>query len=437
MAYAPVNVDAYTNAYSGALAGMAISGWIIDPNAADYSEVAAIAGAFAQAFDIVWNSATALNWLQIQSIQSVCQEQFTGHSPGSLDNSSFALAATWAVPAAACAALVLQGDAFVNSEGITPNTPSGSSSSALTAVWFVDSGTLTPLVDQNGKIGSPFATFAQAVAAVAADRVANPANINQVIWFTSPTNLNYSGEADQVLDLLVGLATLTLASWTTFMAGVPPAPANVPLLPGLTLTTGDLILEGVCLGFAGLVDAPSSVVSMRGAMINSGLNAASLRATNGCQVGGLVQVANTCELEDTLIAGGGITCPNVRFRNCNQNAACLVTGTAIVDGYTNAWQTITSTVSVIVAEQLARETLSIVVPAVLAGQVGYVSTAFVGELAALPSGSPLVGNPQADLVAAGAGGGFINCWADAAGSVRCSFIGPLAGGAVNFTFATL
>lgn len=122
MSYTPVNTDAYTNAYAGALAGMAVSGWIIDPNSADYANVAAIAGAFAKAFDTVWNNATALNLLQIQSIQSVCQEQFAGHAPGSLDNTTFAQAANWAVPAAACAALVLEGDAYVTSQGITPSS---------------------------------------------------------------------------------------------------------------------------------------------------------------------------------------------------------------------------------------------------------------------------------------------------------------------------
>lgn len=84
-----------------------------------------------------------------------------------------------------------------------------------------------------------------------------------------------------------------------------------------------------------------------------------------------------------------------------------------------------------------KETLSIVVPAVLAGQVGYVTTAFAGALAGLPQDTPIVANPTADLVAAGAGGGFINARVSVAGSVRCAFLGPLAGGASNFTFASL
>lgn len=171
MAYAPINVDAYTNAYSGALAGMAISGWIIDPTSADYSEVATIAGAFARAFDVVWNSATALNWLQIQAIQSVCQEQFAGHAPGSLDNASLAQASNWAVPAAACAALVLQGSAFVTSEGITPNTPGsggGGGVNQISTTRYVDLNTAVPLADQDGTIGAPFASAIAAVNALKA-----------------------------------------------------------------------------------------------------------------------------------------------------------------------------------------------------------------------------------------------------------------------------
>lgn len=171
MAYAPINVDAYTNAYSGAIAGMAISGWIVDPTSAEYSNVATIAGAFARAFDVVWNSATALNWLQIQSIQSVCQEQFAGHAPGSLDNSVLAQASNWAVAAAACAALVLEGDAFVTSEGITPNSPGSGGGGGVNQIFnvrYVDQNTAVPVPDQTGTIGAPFGTAAAAVTALKA-----------------------------------------------------------------------------------------------------------------------------------------------------------------------------------------------------------------------------------------------------------------------------
>ncbi len=84
-----------------------------------------------------------------------------------------------------------------------------------------------------------------------------------------------------------------------------------------------------------------------------------------------------------------------------------------------------------------QETLSIVVPAVLAGEVGYVTTDFVGDLATLLVDSPILANPTADLVNAGAGGGFINARMSDTGSVRCAFVGPLAGGAVDFVFSAL
>lgn len=176
MAYTPINIDAYTNAYSGALAGMAISGWIVDPTSADYSNVTVIAGAFAQAFDVVWNNAAELNWLQIQSIQSVCQEQFNGHAPGSLDSTALAQAANWAVPAAACAALVLQGDAFVTSEGITPNTPGGGAGgSVLFRQRWLDT---TQADGGDGSIAAPYNTWADAMAPIAFSGGSQPWVIN-------------------------------------------------------------------------------------------------------------------------------------------------------------------------------------------------------------------------------------------------------------------
>ena len=52
MSYAPINIAAYVNAYSGAVSGMATSGWLTDPVSSDYATITQIAGAFAQAFDI-------------------------------------------------------------------------------------------------------------------------------------------------------------------------------------------------------------------------------------------------------------------------------------------------------------------------------------------------------------------------------------------------
>jgi hypothetical protein len=79
--------------------------------------------------------------------------------------------------------------------------------------------------------------------------------------------------------------------------------------------------------------------------------------------------------------------------------------------------------------------VSVVVPAVAAGAVGYVNVSMAGtRLADLAVGEGVVANPSAQLVAAGAGGAFVNCRVQAVGSVECAFLGPLAGGAVNFNF---
>lgn len=122
MTYNPINVQAYTSAYSGAIAGMAVSGWIVDPTAGHYALVAAIAGAFAQEFDVVWNNAAVLNDLESKAITTVCQNEFASRGPGSLDNPTFTTPLNWLIPATACAALVLEADAYFASQGINPGT---------------------------------------------------------------------------------------------------------------------------------------------------------------------------------------------------------------------------------------------------------------------------------------------------------------------------
>jgi len=86
-----------------------------------------------------------------------------------------------------------------------------------------------------------------------------------------------------------------------------------------------------------------------------------------------------------------------------------------------------------------RITVSVNVPGVAAGAVEYVSVNLAAtKLAGLvAANSLLIANPQTDLVAAGPGGGFINVRANAANSARFAFVGPLAGGAANFTLGVI
>jgi hypothetical protein len=78
-------------------------------------------------------------------------------------------------------------------------------------------------------------------------------------------------------------------------------------------------------------------------------------------------------------------------------------------------------------------TVSIVVPAVAAGQVGYVDTNISATaLGGITTADAVLVNPTSDLVAAGAGGGFLNARISATNTLRAAFVGPLAGGAANF-----
>lgn len=125
MAYVPTNVAAYTAAFSGALAGMAVSGWITDDTPANYQSVTTIAGAFAEAFDTAWNDATSLNNLETATITAVVQEDFKNHGPGPLDSIVFQTASNWAIAAKACVALILECNTYFAGQGIIPPSPGG------------------------------------------------------------------------------------------------------------------------------------------------------------------------------------------------------------------------------------------------------------------------------------------------------------------------
>ncbi len=125
MTYAPINIPAYVASYSGAIAGMGVSGWIVNPTQSNYDNVTKIAGAFAQAFDIAWNDATPLNNLEVAAITSIVQTEFSQRGPGPLANPIFQTVANWDLPARACIALVLESDAYFAGQGINPGTGGG------------------------------------------------------------------------------------------------------------------------------------------------------------------------------------------------------------------------------------------------------------------------------------------------------------------------
>jgi hypothetical protein len=126
MTYNPINTQAFTAAFSGAVAGMAVNGWIVSGDASTYTLVCSIAGAFAQAFDVAWNNATTLNALEYSAIQQVTAQEFAQRGPGPLSAPQFSDPANWETPATACAVLALQADAYYMTQGITPPSLGGS-----------------------------------------------------------------------------------------------------------------------------------------------------------------------------------------------------------------------------------------------------------------------------------------------------------------------
>lgn len=147
MTYSPINIPVYVASYSGAIAGMGVSGWIIDPAQSNYDNVTKIAGAFAEAFDIAWDSSTPLNNLEVASITSIVSTEFAERGPGPLDNPRFQTTANWDIAVRACIALVLESDAYFAAQGINPGTGGGGGAVTTDGVTNVSTLSGTTLTD--------------------------------------------------------------------------------------------------------------------------------------------------------------------------------------------------------------------------------------------------------------------------------------------------
>jgi hypothetical protein len=79
--------------------------------------------------------------------------------------------------------------------------------------------------------------------------------------------------------------------------------------------------------------------------------------------------------------------------------------------------------------------ITIAVPALAAGVLGYVDTTLVGTpLEGTPANAVVTVQPQTDLAAAGVGNGYlVNARVSATNTLRCAFVGTLVGGNAVFT----
>lgn len=304
--------------------------------------------------------------------------------------------------------------------------PGGASiGGAAAAVYFVDQAAAA---GGNGSIGAPFNTFAAAFAAAAAD--ATTTFRPQVIWCVPAS---YAAEGPQTS--AVGGFVLTVVGWQ-IGGDIPQVPATGPTLPNIQLTGAGTIGVNLVGCNIGTLDVTTGEVTLASGSVAATVTCDVLKARDS-QVGAGGWTATTsADFSNCQMGAGAGVSASATFRNCPQpSAPVVVTGAVLLDGYTAAWSAITGTTTA-VANGSRSEVISVVVPAVVAGSVGYVDVTMVGALATVPANAPVYGAPQADLVAAGVGGGFINCRASALATIRCAFLGPLAGGAVNFTFGT-
>jgi len=127
MAYTPVNINVYSAAFAGAVAGLGApnGAFVIDPLGADYAGPVNVAAFFAQAVDTVWGTAVA-NSYNLAAITELSNNLFA-RGPGYPLTGAVLTQANWTIVATALIALVRQGDTNASAtQNITPPGVSGS-----------------------------------------------------------------------------------------------------------------------------------------------------------------------------------------------------------------------------------------------------------------------------------------------------------------------
>lgn len=157
-----------------------------------------------------------------------------------------------------------------------------------------------------------------------------------------------------------------------------------------------------------------------------------------------------CNLAQTmsLSASGAEGAPATVYGTTKSDPASVITFVAslegsrlVVDAFSNQWMnntvlTVFEFVEVVGA--LPHVSISVAVPGVAAGAVGYATVSTTDtELAGITASDVVVANPTAQLHAAGTGGAYVNCRVSALETIELAFLGPLAGGNLNFLFSRL
>ena len=133
MSYVPINLDMYTAAYAGCIYGLTANQAGLN-GTHPYTNHAAAAGAWAQACDQAWNSASA-DWYDMLSMQNCSSNFWATRAIGPANDPTYQQASTWTTEATDIVALIKAGETYFTGQGITPPAiPTGGS----TVTWSAD-----------------------------------------------------------------------------------------------------------------------------------------------------------------------------------------------------------------------------------------------------------------------------------------------------------
>jgi hypothetical protein len=160
MPYAIQNANVFTAAFSGALAGMGVSGRVpISANPARYSGLIAVANAFAEQFDTLWG-ATAVGTLEVQTISESSESLWQNRAP--IPSVVTLNPLTWESECQGIIAIVQEALAWYASQGYTnPAIGGGGTVAPWSFVKIVDGRYVGPT--PNGSVATPYQTVQQAV----------------------------------------------------------------------------------------------------------------------------------------------------------------------------------------------------------------------------------------------------------------------------------
>lgn len=349
----------------------------------------------------------------------------------------------------------------------------------LSRAFFVDVATTVQPDAQSGAISTPF-TFIQAAVDIAPDgstiyvcpgdySAQNPTIVGKALSIVGMMPGDWRPLSEHLIDptQLRGPSTITTDSFLT-----------VENISVASIVSGnDVVLFSADVGGVTLNTAGSSLYCIGAPRHERGLPGLNMFAfqprvgsvrdiggfsgliASGYTFGGIgthITIGSVdlydCKLLSTT--GGGGAGPAITgdglcgwFRNCILDDGLIITGSGVAPrieldsaSYSTALQgtppTTFTAIAVRVPDGLLRGTISVVVPAIAAStDVDYADVSTVGTpLEGVDVGDVVLANPTADLVAAGAGGGFLNCRVSAANTIRLTFRGVLAGGASDFIF---